>query len=70
LTTVSDGNAAPASPKSIEMQLIVEAGEPLTGTVRVHGRSGEEPFHGWLGLIAIINAARASADRDRHERPA
>jgi len=58
LKAVADDDTAPRSPAAIELHIVVRTGEPLTGTVRIDGGHAARPFHGWLALIAIINAAR------------
>jgi hypothetical protein len=37
-----------------------EARDPITGTLTVGG--AQRPFTGWLGLIAVLEAAIASRD--------
>jgi hypothetical protein len=38
----------------------IERGEPISGTLTVHGRTGEQRFCGWMELIAAITAGHQS----------
>jgi hypothetical protein len=40
----------------LEVRLLIELGEPPSGVLLAPGL--EIAFHGWIGLIAAINAAR------------
>jgi hypothetical protein len=50
-------DTSPPGRDAVEVHLTIEAGEPLSGTVRVKGGADARPFHGWLDLLAAINAA-------------
>jgi len=43
----------------------IEQAQPISGTLSVHGRTGEERFCGWMELIAAITArSRLSIEPD------
>lgn len=48
---------------AVEVRLVIDAGDPLKGTVRTGEDPRARPFHGWIELMAVINAAR-TADHD------
>lgn len=43
------------------LELVLAAGEPLSGTVGPIGGSARVPFHGWIALMSAIGQLRASA---------
>ena len=50
------GKAAPG----LVLELVLEAGEPLCGTVGPIGGSARLPFHGWIALMSAIGQLRAA----------
>lgn len=51
-----DESTGSASVTVTVIGLRIWRGEPITGTLTVHGRTGEERFCGWMELIAAITA--------------
>ncbi len=50
------GKAAPG----LVLELVLAAGEPLSGTVGPIGGSARVPFHGWIALMSAIGQFRAT----------
>ena len=51
------GKAAPG----LVLELVLAAGEPLSGTVGPIGGSARVPFHGWIALMSAIGQLQAAA---------
>jgi hypothetical protein len=52
-----DESLSAGSASATVISLRIERGEPISGTLTVHGRTGEERFCGWMELIATITAS-------------
>ncbi len=51
----------PPLPPCLVMRLVLDSGEPLTGTVALEGdQAGETPFCGWIELMSAIATARTA----------
>jgi hypothetical protein len=48
--------------KAFVIEVVIEPGEPLSGTLRVDGQQSETRFSGWVELMACISAIRTSGD--------
>jgi hypothetical protein len=65
-------NLRGASTAATVISLRIERGEPISGTLTLRGRVGEERFCGWMELIAAITAGcRSSVEFDERspDRP-
>ena len=51
------GFAAPG----LVLELVLAAGEPLSGTVGPIGGTARVPIHGWIALMSVIGQLRATA---------
>ncbi len=52
------GNEPEPPEQALVLELSVTAGDPVSGTVGVVGRSPAIPFHGWMDLMSAINTLR------------
>lgn len=50
-----------AQTEAIAIKVVIEPGEPLSGTLRVDGHQTETRFSGWMELMVAISAIRISA---------
>jgi hypothetical protein len=46
---------------ALVLELSLTEDDPVSGTVRVVGRSAAMSFHGWIDLMSVINGLRAEA---------
>lgn len=51
-----DESLSARSASETEINLRIERSEPISGTLSVPGRTGQERFCGWMELIASITA--------------
>ena len=55
------GELTGAAAPGLVLELVLAAGEPLSGTVGPIGGSARVPFHGWIALMSAIGQLRAAA---------
>jgi hypothetical protein len=55
-----DENLCTGAASEVVMTMRIERGEPISGTLTLHGRAGEQRFCGWMELIAAITAGHQS----------
>ena len=49
---------APGPPAALRFTLVLDPGEPLSGTLTLAETQSEVRFAGWVELMAAVNAAR------------
>ncbi|MHB8264061.1 MAG: hypothetical protein ACYDGY_10025 [Acidimicrobiales bacterium] len=56
--------------KRLTVQVTIEAGEPLVGTMRVDPNEPELAFTGWFGLVEVLEVMRRRfASRSEGDEP-
>jgi hypothetical protein len=66
----TDPRAEPEKPvgktdEALALELIIEPGEPMSGSVGLAGQSASRPFQGWIDLMSALNGLRHSDLEDR-----
>jgi len=55
-----EGDGPEPAEQALILEVALTAGDPVSGTVGVAGRSPALPFHGWMDLMSAINTLRTA----------